>query len=92
MTALLTGLAAAEVQERAADVRERAEWRTVVDAARGALPAVGDNLPLEMYLRGVMERANVDSLTAKRALSVLRARHEALYTFGVGVYRPAPTN
>lgn len=89
MPALLSGLAAAEAQERLDDVREREEWSLVVESARDALPAENEKTPLEQYLHSVMEKAKVDSLTAKRALSVLRARHEALYTFGEGVYRPA---
>lgn len=92
MTALLTGLAAAEVQERLAGEQERKQWGSIVEAARKALPQDGDRMPLESYLRTVMTSARVDSLTAKRALSHLRARAEAQYTFGQGVSRPSATH
>lgn len=92
MTAQLTGLAAAEEQERADEVREREAWLSIVGAAREALPMDDAKAPLDSYLRVVMTTAKVDSLTAKRALSFLRAQHEALYKFGEGVYRPTASH
>ncbi len=85
--AVLTGLAAAEVQERAIGEREQEDWLRTVDAARQQLPDPGSKLSLEDYLRNVMRNADVDLIDAKRALSHLRALHDAVYKFGEGVSR-----
>lgn len=86
--AALTGLAAAEVQERAIGLKEHQEWLATVDIARRQLPADGSTVPLQEYLGQVMAQGHVDLLDAKRALSHLRAGHEAAYKFGEGVWRP----
>jgi len=86
-TAMLTGLAAAEVRERRLAEEERIEIERITDRAREELPSDGVPIPLQEYLFAVSRSARVDLLDAKRALSRLRHFGEADYRFGVGVSR-----
>jgi len=69
---------------------EHAEFQAALTAARAALPAAGAVPLLEFYAQ-VRERAGVTDRWPEFALAHLRARHEALYAYGVGVSRPTPT-
>ncbi len=69
---------------------QNADFEAALTAARAALPETG-TMPLQEFYAQIRERAGVIDRWPEFALAHLRAKHEALYAYGVGVSRPQNT-
>jgi hypothetical protein len=66
---------------------ERADFDMALKAVCAALPE-SSAVPLEEFYALVQKATGRSGRWPEFALNHLRARHEALYTYGVGVSRP----